>query len=116
MSKLSRDPALWLTLFATAVRLFGAFVINLDADHQAWLNAAATALAGLIVAFIVKKDGQVPAILGFAQALIALAVGFGLHISAEGQAAIMSFIGAAAAAFVRTQVVAPVTAEGVKQA
>ena len=39
--KLSRDPALWLTLFATAVRLFAAFVINLTGEQQAVLNAAA---------------------------------------------------------------------------
>jgi len=114
--RLSRDPALWLTVFATAARLFGAFVIHLDADHQAWLNAGATAVAGLIVAVWVKRDGQVAALLGLAQALLALAVGFGLHISAEGQAAIMSFVGAAAAAFIRTQVTAPVSATGAHQA
>lgn len=115
MLKLSRDPALYLTLFATLVRLAGAFVINLSADQQAVLNAAATAIAGLAVAFIVRKDGQVAAILGVAQALLALAVGFGLHVSAENQAVIMSFVGAAVAAFVRTQVVAPVSASGDKQ-
>lgn len=42
MFKLSRDPALWLTLFATGVRLFAAFVIHLTGEQQAVLNAAAT--------------------------------------------------------------------------
>ncbi len=104
-----REPAIWLTLFATAVRLVGAFVIDLSADQQAWLNAVATAAASLIVAAMVK-DGLVAAILGFAQALLALAVGFGLNIDADGQAVIMSFVGAAVAMFVRTQVIAPVPA------
>jgi len=113
--RLSRDPALWLTLFATAVRLLGAFVFNLTGGQQAVLNAVATAVASAIVAFIVVKDGQVPAILGVAQALLALAVGFGAHLSAENQAIVMSFVGALAAAFTRTQVVAPVTASGTKQ-
>jgi hypothetical protein len=114
MVKLSRDPALYLTLIATVVRLSAAFFIHLTDGQQAVLNAAATAIAGLIVAFIVRRDGQVPAILGVAQALLALAVGFGLNVSAENQAVIMSFVGAAVAAFVRTQVEAPTSADGVK--
>lgn len=110
--KLSRDPALWLTAFATAIRLFSAFVIDLSPDQQAVLNAAVTAIAGLIVAIVVKRDKQIPAALGVIQALLALAVGFGAHLSADQQALIMSFVGAAAAAFTRTQVVAPVAQDG----
>jgi hypothetical protein len=109
--QLSREPALYLTLFATAVRLFAAFILHLTGDQQAVLNAAATAIASLIVAVWVARDGQVPALLGVAQALLALAIGFGLNVGAEGQAVIMSFVGAVAAAFVRTQVVARAPAE-----
>jgi hypothetical protein len=114
--KFSRDPALWLTLVATAARLASAFVFHLTGEQQAVLNAAATAIAAMIVAVWVQRDGQVAALLGVAQALLALAIGFGLHVSAENQAVIMSFVGAVAAAFVRTQVVAPVSAVGTKQA
>jgi len=113
--KISRDPALWLTLFATAVRLGAAFLFEISDAQQAWLNAAATAIAGLIVAVWVRRDGQVAALLGVAQALLALAIGFGLDVSAENQAVIMSFVGAVAAAFVRTQVVAPVDPVGTRQ-
>jgi hypothetical protein len=116
MLKLSRDPALYLTLFATAVRFIAAFWLNFTDGQQAVLNAAATAIAGLIVALWVKRDGQVAAILGVAQALLALAVGFGLNVDAEHQAVIMSVIGAALAAFTRTQVTASVSADGVRQA
>jgi len=114
--RLSRDPALYLTLFATVVRLAAAFVFHLTDGQQAVLNAAATALAGLIVALVVRHDGQVAAILGVAQALLALAIGFGLNVSAENQAVIMSFVGAVAAAFVRTQATAKVAATGAPQA
>lgn len=113
--RFSRDPALYLTLVATAVRLASAFVFHLSDDQQAWVNAAATAIAALIVAVWVQRDGQVAALLGAAQALLALAVGFGLHVSAENQAVIMSFVGSAAAAFIRTQVTASVNAVGDKQ-
>jgi hypothetical protein len=110
--KLSRDPAFYVSLFATIVRLLAAFVFNLTADQQTWLNAGAAAVAGVIIAVWVRRDGQVAALTGFASALLAIAVGFGAHISAEGQAAIMSFVGTAAAMFIRSQVTAPVSADG----
>ncbi len=116
MIKLSRDPALYLTGFATALRLLTAFGLNFTEGQQAVMNATATAVAGLVIAVWVRRDGQVAAILGFIQAVLALAVGFGANLSAEQQALLMSFIGTAAAAFIRTQVVAPVSAEGARQA
>jgi hypothetical protein len=113
--KLSRDPALYLFLVATAVRLFSAFILHVSTDTQALVNALATAIAGIVIAVVVRRDGQVPAILGGAQALLALAVGLGLDVSAENQALIMSFVGGVAAAFIRTQVIAPVNAVGDRQ-
>lgn len=113
--RLSRDPAIYVSLFATALRLACAFWIHLTDGQQAVLNAAVTAIAGLIVAFWVIRDGQVPAILGVAQALLALAIGFGLNVSAENQAVVMSLVGLVVAAFVRTQVTARVSPIGAKQ-
>lgn len=107
MRLLGREPAALLALFATAVRLVAAFWIDLTDEQQAILNAVATALVGLLIAAVVRRDGLIAAILGFVQALLALAIGFGLDLSAESQAVIMSFVGATAAMFVRTQVVAP---------
>lgn len=102
-----REPALYISLAAVAIKLLAAFVIDLSTDQQSALNAVVAAAAGLLIAQMVK-DGQVAAILGIAQALIALAIGFGLRIDPDGQAVIMSFIGTAAAMFTRTQVTAPV--------
>lgn len=113
--RLARDPALYLFLVATAVKLFSAFILHVSDDTQTAVNAVAVAVAAAIVALAVKHDGQVAAILGVAQALLALAIGFGLHLSAENQALIMSFLGALAAGFVRTQATAEVTATGARQ-
>jgi nicotinamide riboside transporter PnuC len=113
--KLSREPALYLTLFATIVRLLAAFVFDLTDGQQAVLNAAATAVAGLIVAIWVRRDGQLAGVLGLVQASLALAVGFGAHLTAENQALLMSAVGALAAVFIRTQVTAPVTPDGDRQ-
>jgi hypothetical protein len=115
--KLSRDPALWLFLVATGVRLLAAYgPWTITVDVQAAVNALATAIASFIVAAIVVRDKQVPALLGIVQALIALAVGLGLRLDPEMQALIMSGVGGLVAAFVRTQVVAPVSAVGDRQA
>jgi hypothetical protein len=113
--KLSRDPALYLALVAMAVKLLSAFIIHVSDDTQTAVNAVAAAVAAAIVATVVRHDGQVAAILGVAQALIALAVGFGLNVSAGDQALVMSFLGLLAAAFIRTQATAPVSATGVRQ-
>lgn len=110
--KLFREPALLLTLVATAVRLISAFWVPVSDEQQAWVNAAATAVCSAIVALWVRREGQVPAILGAIQAVLALAVGFGLHWTPEQQAIFMSFVGAAAAFYARTQVVAPIDPNG----
>jgi hypothetical protein len=104
-----REPALWLTLIATLVRLAGAHWVNLSADQQAVLNAFAAAIAGFIVAAVTHR-GQPAAILGLIAGFLALAVGFGFDLTASKQALIMSAAGAIIAMFVRTQVVAPVPA------
>ena len=101
-----REPALWLSLVATAVKLVGAFWVHLSNDQQSLINALAAAIVGLIVARIVH-DGTSAALLGLAQGALALAVGFGLHMAADQQATSMSAVGVVIAMFVRTQVTAP---------
>lgn len=102
----SRDPALSISLIATSARLATAFLVEANSHQQSLINAVIAAVAGLCIAFIVH-DGQSAGLLGVAQALIALAVGYGLKIDAEQQAVIMSLVGTATAMFIRTQVVAP---------
>jgi hypothetical protein len=111
----NREPAAWLALFAVAVKLFSAFVVNVDVDTQAWVNAAAAAAMGLLIA-IITKDGVVAAILGLVQAVISLAVGLGLDWSTDKQALVLAFVSLALGAYDRTQVTAPVTREGVRLA
>lgn len=102
-----RDPAVIITLVGTGIQLFAAFIIDLSIGQQSALNAIVAAGIGIFIAFSVR-DGQVAAVIGFAQALIALAIGFGLKLDGDNQAVIMSFVGTAAGMFIRTQVTAPV--------
>lgn len=104
-----REPALWLALVASAVKLVSAYWLHLGVDQQSLVNALAAAVVGLVVAKIVH-DGAPAALLGVAQAGLALAVGLGLHMPADEQATIMTAVGVVVAMFVRTQVIAPVPA------
>jgi len=106
---LGREPALWLALVAVTVKLVSAFVVEVSAVQQTWINAVAAALVGLIVAVQVG-DGAVAALLGLVHSALALAVGYGLDWSADRQAVVLSFTAALVGMFVRTQVTAPVPA------
>ncbi|MFC1410519.1 hypothetical protein ACEZCY_14775 [Streptacidiphilus sp. N1-12] len=103
-----REPVLWLALVAVIVKFISAFLFHVSVDQQAVINAAAAAVLGLLIA-LSTRDGVNAAILGFIQAFVALAVGFGLHLDADHQALLMSLATAVLAMFTRTQVTAPVT-------
>ncbi|MGW6912610.1 hypothetical protein ACWGB8_02110 [Kitasatospora sp. NPDC054939] len=103
---LGREPALWLGLIAILVKTLSAFGLDVTSDQQTLINAVAAAMVGLIVAAM-TRDGMSAAILGAAQAVLALAVGFGLEWSADQQAVVMSLVAAAVAMWTRTQVTAP---------
>lgn len=105
-----REPALLLALIASVVKLGSAFGLDVTADQQAVINAAAAAIVGLVVA-VAAHDSLSAPILGAVQALVALAVGFGLHWSADQQAIVMTAAAATVAMFVRTQVTAPAAAK-----
>lgn len=102
-----REPALLAAAIGTGLKLAGAFIVDLGAPQQAVLNAVVAAALGTLVA-ITTRDGLSAALLGLTQALIALAIGFGLHVDPDMQALIMSFVGTIIAMFIRTQVTAPV--------
>lgn len=106
---LGREPAMWLALVASLVKLAAAFGLNVSQDQQAIINALAAALVGVIVAYLVH-DGGAAAIVGLAQAALATAVGFGLHWNANQQAVVMVTVAIAVGMWTRTQVTAPVPA------
>lgn len=101
-----REPALAaIGVLAPAVQLATAFLVH-DAALQGTINALAAFLTGLLVAALVHSDKLAPAILGFAQGLLALALQLGWSLSAEQQGSIMAAVALIAAAYIRTQVTA----------
>lgn len=110
-----REPAALLALVAVLVKLASAFWWHSSVTQQALVNTLAAAIVGVIVACVVH-DGYGAALLGFAQAAVAAAVGFGLHWSADEQAVVLSAVAAALAMWTRNTVVAPVPASALPSA
>jgi hypothetical protein len=105
---LGREPTVWLALFAALVQGVSGFFGHLSDDQQAVLNACAVALFGLLTALAVRGDYLLPAILGFVKAVLAVGLGFGLHLDAAQQSTLMIVVTAVGAVAVRDRVIAPV--------
>lgn len=107
MKIFGREPALLLALAGSIISVVGAFVVHLSDGQQTVLNAAVAAVFGLVTAIGVEKDKLVPSILGLAQAVLNVALAFGLHLSAEKQSILMTLVSTLVAAIiVRPQVTA----------
>lgn len=113
--KLTRDPAFYAGLATAALQFASLFFFHLTDGQQAGLNAVFVALAGFVTAALVRKDGQLAALVGVAQAVVSGVLHFGVHWSAEQQASIMTLVALVAAAFIRTQVTAKQSADGAPQ-
>ena len=108
-----REPVLFLTLVLVVTQLISAFWVKVTPDQQTIINITCAAVVGLIVA-IVAHDSLSAPILGAVQAVVAAAVGFGLNWTVDQQAIVLSVASAIVALFVRSVVVAPVSAGGVR--
>jgi hypothetical protein len=109
-----REPALVLAFFAALVQVVSTFIVDLTSGQQALLNGGAAAVAGVLTAIAVH-DGVQAAVLGLVQAVLSLAVGFGLHWDATRQSVVMALAAALVALWIRDRVTAPVSAAGVQR-
>jgi hypothetical protein len=112
---LGREPAALLALFAIIVKLIAAFGVDVSVDVQAYVNGAAAAGMGLLIAWK-TKDGLGAAVIGFAQAALALALGLGLNWNGDQQAVVMTAVTIAVGMWDRTQVTAPIPPSATKPA
>lgn len=110
VSWFGREPAQWLGLISALVALLSSTLLHLSVTQQGTLNAVAVAVVGLVTAMAVSAEKAAPAVAGLVQAVLACALAFGAHLSPDTQGAIMAFVAAGTAFWLRTQVVAPVPA------
>lgn len=108
MISLNREPAVFVALAAALITVVSDFFVPMSAEQIGVLNALVVAIAGLVTAIWVTHDKLAPAILGLAQAVIALAVAFGLGWDAAEQGALLALVTTLVGMFVRTQSTAPV--------
>lgn len=111
MKWFGRDPAT-ITGGVVAVLLALVALAPWSDVWQAAVAALITAAGGVIVAIVVVRDGQLPAILGLFKAGMAIWVLAGWEISDTQQGLVLVAVEAIFGLFVRTQVVAPIDANG----
>ena len=112
LGSLGREPALALIgVVGPLVGLLIALAPGLSHTWQVGLQSLGYATAGLLTAGAVASDKLAPAIMGFAQALLNVGLAAGLRLDDQQQAAVMSAVSLLVAAFVRTQVTAPLPDE-----
>lgn len=118
MRILGREPAEWLAFVAVCVQLAVGFGLELSDVQQGLINAAATAVMGLLVAAMAARDQIAAAAGGLLVAGLQLAVGFGLEPFASVEQETIMLAGVALTTLLgfvlRTQVTAPVSADGSK--
>lgn len=112
MTVFGREPAQWLGFARAALVLLSATVVPLTTDEQGTVIAVLAAVFGVVGALSVSVDKAAPLVAGFIEAVLACAVAFGAHLDPNLQGAVMAFVAGAIGMFLRTQVAAPVTADG----
>jgi hypothetical protein len=101
------------TIVAALLQVFTAFVVHLTDTQTTAINAAAAVILGVVTAAFTARDHLLPLLVGLTQALVNLALAFGLDWS-QGQVAVAMAAAAALVALlgVRPQVTAVVAHDG----
>lgn len=100
---------------AAGIQLLGSLVLGFTVDQQGLLNAAVVLILGVLSALAVSGEKAAPLVAGAVQAVLACALSFGLLLSAPVQGAVMAFVSAGVALYLRTQVVAPISSDAVSR-
>lgn len=111
-----REPAAILALLAGLLKVAVAFGLPVSETQQTLLNTFLAAVVAVVLLVVLRTGSVYAAVVNFAQAGMALVVGFGLDWGVEKQATVMAAVGLALAALgVRPQVEAPVSAVPIEQ-
>lgn len=110
-----RDPVALVTLVSGAIVALMALVPGLPDGLAAAIGAAATAVGGVVIAFVVVRDGQIAAIVGVAKAVFVVVIILGHDITPGMQATILMAIEAVGAVIVGARVRAPVDLDGYRR-
>lgn len=104
-----RDPATLVGMINAAVLSLLAVLVT-DNVIAGAVGAVVTAISAAIIAFAVRRDGQLAAIVGIGRTIVALTVLLGVHWDPAYQVVLLVAIEAVASIFVRDRVEAKVPA------
>lgn len=108
LGTLGREPALAIIgVLGPLAALVVSVIPGITPGWQTVIESVVYAAAGALTAAMVASDKLAPALMGLATALINLAVAAGAHLDDSQQTAIMTAVSLLVAAFIRTQVDAP---------
>lgn len=110
MKIFGREPAQWLQLASGLLVMLTPFIPSLTDDLKVAIMAVLTALFGFLTAAVVSAEKAAPFVAGLVKAMLVLGMALGLKLNVETIGGVMTFVEAAVAWYLRTQVVAPVSA------
>jgi hypothetical protein len=109
-----REAAMIPALIAAFIQFLLPFFTDMTPQLAAAVNGGLGFIAALITAFVVSVDKGLALLAGSGNLIIQLAAGFSIVMTDAQQGALATVLTLLAAAFTRTQVVAPVAAAPVK--
>lgn len=104
-----REAALIPAAVAALIQFVLPFVTNMTQPVAAAVNGGLAFVAAVVTAFLVSAEKGMAFLAGAGNTIIQLAAGFGITMTDMQQAALATFLTMLAAAYTRTQVVAPVS-------
>lgn len=115
LAYLGREPVKIGALIAAILGLVSGLGLGVTVDQQGVINGAVVLLIGLINTWIVSEEKALPLIAGAVQAVMSVALSFGLELSPQVQASVMTFVVALVAMWMRGQVTPPVGPDSVSR-
>lgn len=112
VSWFGRDPAAFVTLITGGVVACMALIPGIPDGLAAAIGGVVTAAGGVVIGFVVLRDGHVAVIVGLAKAVFVVVIILGHTIPPTTQASILMAIEAVGAVIVAMRVTAPVDKNG----
>lgn len=114
MKWFGREPAVLITQVNAAI-VAVLLLSKLSEPVQAAIGGATTAIGGLIIAMVVKRERALPALVAVARTLVTLAVVLGVKWDPAYQIMLIAAFETVAGIFIRDRVVAPVDETGARR-
>lgn len=110
-----REPVYILAFIAIVLKLAAAYGLDVSETQQTVINTVLACAVAVASAIVLHNGAVGAAIVNFAQAALALFLGFGLDMTAQEQAGWMAVVAGAVALWEHREVTAPVASTPLEQ-